>query len=167
MHYQFIDRVLEVEAPGAGWIVLVKTFPRTEDYFNGTFRRPEEVPACLVLETMAAAGSLLLAMRSGYQANAALLKVNRATFSRPVHAGAELKVRLELTASQGDWTGLEDPRHAAGMAQALARSFVGETQVAEADMLFLCVPMAWVLGSGGGKVLTHYLELMGIADARP
>jgi 3-hydroxymyristoyl/3-hydroxydecanoyl-(acyl carrier protein) dehydratase len=150
MPYQFIDRVLEVDASDAGRNVLVKPFPRTEDYFNGTFRRPGEVPSCLVLETMASAGSLLLAMRSGCQANAALLKVNRAKFPRPVHAGTELEVRFELKASQGDWTGLEDPRHAAGMAQGLAQSFVGETQVAEADMLFLCVPMAWVLCSVGG-----------------
>ena len=167
MHYQFIDRILEVEVHGAGRIVLVKTFPRTEDYFNGTFRRPEEVPSSLVLEAMASAGALLLAMRSDYHANAALLKVNRATFPRPVSAGAELTVRLGLTASQGDWTGSADPHHAAGMAQALAQGFVGGTQVAEADMLFLCVPMAWVLGSGREKVLTHYLELMGLADARP
>lgn len=167
MHYQFIDRILEVDAHDAGRIVLVKTFPRTEDYFDGTFRRPDEVPSTLVLETMASAGALVLAVRSGYHANAALLKVNRARFPHPVYAGAELKVSLGLTASQGDWTGQADPRQAVGMAQALAQGFVGEAQVAEADMLFLCVPMPWVLGSGGEKVLTHYLELMGIADARP
>jgi len=167
MHYQFIDRILEVDAHGAGKVVVIKTFPRTEDYFDGTFRQPDEVPSSLLLETMASAGALVLGIRSGYHANAALLKVNRATFSRPVFAGAALKVRLGLTASQGDWTGLADPRQAVGMAEALAQGFVGETQVAEADMLFLCVPMTWVLGSGGERLLTHYLELMGIADARP
>jgi len=105
MHYQFIDRILEVDAHGAGKVVVIKTFPRTEDYFDGTFRQPDEVPSSLLLETMASAGALVLGIRSGYHANAALLKVNRATFSRPVFAGAALKVRLGLTASQGDRLG--------------------------------------------------------------
>ncbi|HSB68243.1 MAG TPA: hypothetical protein VLT62_02765 [Candidatus Methylomirabilis sp.] len=166
MHYQFADRVREIDADGAGEIALAKTFPRTEDFFDGTFRPANEVPSSLVLETMASAGALLLAVRSRYRANGLLLKVTRATFPEPVRAGEELIVRLRLTVTQGDWTGTAGPAHV-GMAQTLARGFVGETTVAEADLLFVCVPMAWVLGSQGDEALIHYLDLMGIADARP
>ena len=166
MHYQFVDRVREIDADDAGRIVLAKTFPRTEDFFDGTFRPANEVPSSLVLETMASAGALLLAIRSRYRANALLLKVNRASFPRPVRAGEELIVRLSLTATQGDWTGTAGPANV-GMAQTLARGFVGEASVAEANLLFLCVPMDWLLGSQGDKALIHYLDLMGIADGRP
>jgi 3-hydroxymyristoyl/3-hydroxydecanoyl-(acyl carrier protein) dehydratase len=166
MHYQCADRILEINA-GAGTIVLVKTFPRTEDCFNGTFRQANEVPSSLVLETMASAGALLLAIRSQYRANALLLKVNRAMFPHPILAGAALTVRSSLTAAQGDWTGTADASQAVGMAQTLAQGFVGGKQAAEADLLFLCVPMVWLLGSRGDQILAHYLDLMGIADARP
>lgn len=166
MHYQCADRILEMDAD-VGKIVLLKTFPRTEDCFNGTFRQANEVPSSLVLETMASAGALLLAIRSQYRASALLLKVNRATFPQPVLAGAMLTVRSSLTAAQGNWTGTADAGQAVGMAQSLTRGFVGEGQVAEADLLFLCVPMAWLLGSRMEQILTHYLDLLGIADARP
>lgn len=166
MHYQFADRVREIDADEAGTIVLAKTFPRTEDFFDGTFRPANEVASSLVLETMASAGALLLTIRSRYRANALLLKVNRATFPRPVRAGEELIVRLRLTAIQGDWTGTAGPAQV-GMAQTLARGFVGETAVAEAEFVFVCVPMAWLLGSQGDKALIHYLDLLGLADARP
>ena len=166
MHYQCADRILEIDAD-AGKIVLLKTFPRTEDCFNGTFRQATEVPSSLVLETMASAGALLLAIRSQYRANALLLKVNWAAFPQPVLAGASLTVRSSLTATQGDWTGTADAGQAVGMGQTLAKGFVGEKQVAEADLLFLCVPMAWLLGSRRDQTLTHYLDLLGIADARP
>ena len=166
MHYQCADRILEIDA-AAGEIVLLKTFPRTEDCFNGTFRQANEVPSSLVLETMASAGALLLTIRSQYRANALLVKVNRATFPQPVLAGAALIIRLSLTATQGNWTGTAGAGQAVGMAQTVARGFVGDGQVAEADLLFLCVPMAWLLGSRMDQILTHYLDLLGIADARP
>jgi hypothetical protein len=85
MRYRFVDRILEIDAHGVGTITTSKAFARSEEFFDGTFRRHDEVPTSLVLEAMAAAGSFLLTVKSRYQVHALLLKVNRAAF-RPVLA---------------------------------------------------------------------------------
>jgi hypothetical protein len=54
-----------------------------------------------------------------------------------------------------------------GAAQTLARTFVGKTQVAEADILFLCIPLAWTFGSRMEDIITDILDFLGLADARP
>ncbi len=167
MQYRFIDRIPEVDAAGAGTITLVKTFARSEDFFNGTFREANEVPSSLILEVMAQAGSFLLTARSRYRAQALMIKVNQAAFSRPVLAGDRLTVRSQVQAMQGNWGEGEGPAQAGGMAQASARAFVGQTEVAEADLLFLCVPMEWTVGPSTEQTVTNYLDLMGLADARP
>lgn len=167
MRYHFVDRILEIDAHEAGTIATLKTFPRTEDYFNEVFRPRDKVPSSLLLEAMASAGALLLSIRSKYRAHALLLKITRATFSRPVLAGDPVIVKSRVVATQGSWAAEADPEQSVGTAQTVSRSFVGETQVAEADILFLCVPLAWTLGSRMEDIVTDILELLGIADARP
>lgn len=165
MRYRFIDRIMAVDARAAT-IRACKVFPRSEEYFDGTFRREAEVPSSLVLEAMATAASLLLASRSRYEAHGILLKVSRAAFLRPVLAGDRMIVDAELRAVQGNWN-LEAGAAGSGMAQIVARSRVEELPVAEADLLFLCVPMAWSLGSGFEREVTDLLDLIGAADTRP
>jgi 3-hydroxyacyl-[acyl-carrier-protein] dehydratase len=167
MQYRFIDRIAEIDSEGAGTVTTIKAFPRSEDYFNGTFREANEVPSCLVLEAMAAAGSFLLTVRSRYRALALLIKVNHATFRRPVLAGDRMIVRSQILGTQGDWGEREASAQAGGMAQTSAECFVGDTRVAEADLLFLCVPMEWTVGSSMERTITSYLDLMGLADDRP
>ncbi len=167
MQYRFIDRIPEIDVQGAGTITLVKSFARSEDFFNGTFREPNEVPSSLVLETMASAGSFLLTARSRYRAQALLIKINQAVFPQPVLAGDRVTVRAELLGVQGEWGEREAPAQAGGMAQTSVRCFVGEWPVAEADLLFLCVPMEWTVGPSMEQTITSYLDLMGLADARP
>jgi hypothetical protein len=53
------------------------------------------------------------------------------------------------------------------MAQLAACGRVGESAVVTADLLFLCVPMAWSFGPEADRVVAELLELIGLADARP
>jgi hypothetical protein len=167
MRYRFIDRVLAVDARGAGTIRTSKVFPWSEDYLEGTFRRAGEVPASLVLEALAAAGSLLLAVRTGWRAHGVLLKVARAEFPRPVSAGDPLTVDVGIRGVQGDCGAEGWAEPGTGMAQLRAEGRVGEAVVVAADLLFLCVPMAWSFGPEADRVVTELLELIGLADARP
>lgn len=166
MRYVLIDRVLAIDSRGAGTIRACKLFPRSEDYYDGTFRPEAEVPASLVLEAMATTGSLLLASRDRYETHGVLLKVSRATFPGRVLAGDRAIVEGRLVAVQP--TGSAEAGAADfGVAQVALRSLVEERLVAEADLLFLCVPMAWSFGARHVQVLTDLLDLVGLADTRP
>jgi 3-hydroxymyristoyl/3-hydroxydecanoyl-(acyl carrier protein) dehydratase len=165
MRYRFIDRVLSVD-PGAGTIRTCKLFPRSEDYLDGTFRLDAEVPPSLVLEALAAAGALLLAIRTRYDGHGILLKVPRAVFPRTVRGGDRMTVEAEIGELQGVGGG-GAATQGPGMAQMCARARVEDALVAEADLLFLCVSGAWSLGPGHAQVVTDLLDLIGMADARP
>jgi len=167
MRYLFIDRILEIDAHGGGTITTSKAFPRSEAYFDGTFRRQDEVPSSLILETMATAGSSLLTVRSRYQAHALLLKVNRAAFQRPAHAGDRVIVRARLVDFQGEWDRPDGPADAFPLAEVHAGAFVGDEPVAEAALFFVCLPLALTLGPGREAALAGILELLGYTDSRP
>jgi 3-hydroxymyristoyl/3-hydroxydecanoyl-(acyl carrier protein) dehydratase len=167
MHYHFADRILDIDALGAGTIMTRKTFPRTEDYFDGTFRPQDEVPSSLLVETMASAGALLLSIRSRYRAHALLLKVNWARFLTPVFAGDQVIAHSQVVATQGNWSGEPGSDQAVGVAHTLGRILVEDRQAAEADILFLCIPLAWTFGSRMEDIVTDILDLLGLADARP
>lgn len=167
MHYHFADRILEIDAHGVGTITTRKIFPWSEDYLDGTFRREGEVPSSLVLEAMTSASALLLSIRSRYRAHALLLKVNQATFGQPVSAGDQLMVRGRLVATSGNWNAEPGADQDMGMAQTSAEGLVDGSRVAEADILFLCIPLAWTFGSRLEDVITDILEGLGLADARP
>ncbi len=166
MRYRFIDAIVAVDAHGAGTIRTAKAFARSEEYLEGTFRRAGEVPASLVLESMAAAGSLLLAVRSRWRAHGVLLKVARAGFFRAAGAGDRLTIDAAIRDLQGDWDG-EPSAPGFGMAQVAATAAVGGARVAEADFLFVGVPMRWSFGRRHEQVVAELLELIGRADARP
>jgi acyl dehydratase len=116
---------------------------------------------------MASAGALLLSIRSRYRAHALLLKVDRAQFSRPVLAGDRVTIRARVVATQGNGAARDEAEPGVGVAQIAAQTWVGEGAVAEADILFFCVPLAWTFGSRMEDVVTDILALLGITDARP
>jgi len=167
MRYRFIDRILEIDAHGVGTITTTKAFPRTEEYFNGTLRRQNEVPSSLILEAMAMTGSFLLTIKSRYQAHALLLKVNRARFRRPVLAGDSLVVRSRVAGIQGGWARPNAPSDSFPVAEVYAQGFVVAEPVADAALLFVCLPLALTLGPRREEVLAGILELLGYVDARP
>jgi 3-hydroxymyristoyl/3-hydroxydecanoyl-(acyl carrier protein) dehydratase len=167
MRYLFIDRVLEIDAHGGGTITISKAFPRSEEYFDGTFRRPDDVPSSLILETMATAGSSLLTAKSRYQAHALLLKVERAAFRRPAHAGDRVVVRSRLAGTQGDWARPDAPADSFPLAEVHAQAFVGADVVADSVLLFVGLPLALTLGPRREEALAGILELLGYTDGRP
>ena len=87
---------------------------------------------------------------------------------RPVLAGDRLIIQVsKLVAIQRDRT---DPRVAPqdlGIAEIHTRGTVEDILVAEAEALYLCVPMLWVFGARKEEIVTRALELLGCADARP
>jgi len=168
MRYLFIDRILEIDAHGGGTITISKVFPRSEEYFDGTFRRQDEVPSSLILETMATAGSSLLTVKSRYQAHALLLKVNRAVFRRPARAGDRVVVRSRLAGIQGDLARRDAPADSFPVAEVHAQAFVGTEPVADAALFFVCLPLALTLGPRREEALAGILELLGYTtDSRP
>lgn len=167
MRYLFIDRIVEIDARGTGTIVTSKAFPRSEEYFDGTFRREDEVPPSLILETMAMAGSSLLTIKSGYESHALLLKVNRATFRRPIRAGDRVVVRARLAGLQGAWRGPQDPADSFPLAEVHAQASVGAEPVADASLFFICLPLVLTLGTRREAALAGILELLGYTGSRP
>ncbi len=167
VYYKFVDRILEIDAHGAQTITTCKTFPRTEDYLDGTFRRQGEVPASLILEAIASASSFLMIVRSRYRAMGLLLKLARARFARPLLAGDRLVVQSRVVSVQGNWIDPTTEPQDLGMAEIHARGTAAGALVAEAEALYLSVPMVWMFGSRKEEILTDALELLGCADARP
>lgn len=167
MRYRFADRILEIDAHGAGTLSAAKGFPRSEEYFDGTFRRENEVPSSLVLESMATAGSFLLTVKSHYRTHALLLKVNRAAFPRPVLAGDSMVVQARVAGIQGDWSRAEAPADAFGAAEVHARCLVGGEPVADSTLFYLCLPLSRTFGPRRDEVLAGTLELLGYVDTRP
>ncbi len=167
MRYRFVDRILDIDADGVGSITTAKAFPRSEEYFDGTFRPENEVPSSLILESMAATGSLLLTAKSSYRAHALLLKINRAVLHRPVLAGDSMIVRSRVTGIQADWGRPDASGDSFGVAEVHAQCSVGEDLVADASLFFLCLPVSRTLGAKGEEVLTGALELLGYTDTRP
>lgn len=167
MRYLFIDRILEIDAHGGGTITVTKAFPRSEEYFDGTFRGQNEVRSLLILETMATAGSSLLTVKRRYQAHALLLKINRAEFRRPIQAGDGAVVRSRLAGIQGDWAEPDAPTDSFPLTEVHAQTFVGAEPVADAALFFGCPPLALTLGPRREDVLAGILELLGYTDNRP
>jgi 3-hydroxymyristoyl/3-hydroxydecanoyl-(acyl carrier protein) dehydratase len=166
MRYRFVDRILEIDAHGVGTITTSKAFARSEEFFDGTFRRHDEVPSSLVLEAMAAAGSFLLTIKSRYQMHALLLKVNRAAFPHPVRAGDQLIVRSRLAGFQGDWDRSDALGAVFGVAEVHAACTVGADPAADAALLFVGLPLSRTLGARREQVLAGMLELLGYVHMR-
>ncbi len=159
MNYPFVDRVLFLDAEGEGRIETLKTFLRTEDYLEGPFRDISVVPPSLLLETLAFSGALLLMARYGYRLLALLLKVEEARFLKTVKAYDRVLARSRFMGVQG-----EVPE-AVGVAKCVGEVLVGREMVAEARILFLCVPLEAVVGPHGRLLLARLLERLPLPHA--
>ncbi len=164
MRYRFIDRIPAIDAV-AGTITAVKNFPRTAEYYDGTFRRESEVPNSLILEAVAATCSFLLLVKSGYAALGLLLKVNRADFPKRLQAGERLLIEARIAGVQGQLNAIAAPDFAIAEIHANASSD-GE-RVASSIMLFVCLPMPLIFGERHREILDDSLELLGLRDERP
>ncbi|MCZ6625983.1 MAG: hypothetical protein O7B35_17425 [Deltaproteobacteria bacterium] len=135
MKFRFLDEVVSFDRDGSGSIVTSKTFSQTEDYLEGPFHPPSRIPSSLVLETMAASGGRLIEIVSQDNAFGILLRVEEARFFSPVGPGDQVLVRSELL-------GIQDQRgELIGLARTQSQAFVEDKPVAEACIVFLCVPV--------------------------
>ncbi len=122
--FLFIDGVIELQ-PGVR-IVAVRKFRSEEDFFRGHFPGNPIVPGVIVIEALAQAGGILV--YSSYPEELkgktpALVGLENVRFKKPVLPGDE--VRLDVQISRGRsriWKLKGD-------------AFVGETKVAEAEIL--------------------------------
>lgn len=134
MNFRFLDRVVSFDSEEPGRIITVKTFSRTEDYLEGPFHSPSRIPSSLVLETIAASGGRLIEAVSQDRVFGIMLRVEEARFLSPVTPGDQMIVRSELLGMQ-DQTG-----ESIGLARTRGEALVGDQPVAQARIVFLCVP---------------------------
>lgn len=134
MNYHFLDQVVSFNPEGGGRIVTVKTFLTDGDYLEGPFHSPAEIPSSIVLESMAQSAGRLIEAVSQNRAYGIMLKVQKAQFFFPVAPGNRLLVHSEMLGMQdqkGEWLSL---------AETESRAVVEDRDVAQARLIFLCVP---------------------------
>jgi beta-hydroxyacyl-ACP dehydratase FabZ len=122
--FLFLDGVLEIEE-GAR-ILAVKRFGPEEGFFKGHFPGNPVVPGVIVIESLAQAGAVLVYASSpeglrGRQP--ALVGLENVRFRKPVLPLDEVKLRVEIL------------RKRPQMWKMKGEAFVGDTRVAEAEMM--------------------------------
>lgn len=104
--FLLIDRVLDVE-PGKS-IVALKNVSINEPFFPGHYPHHPVMPGVLVIEAMAQAAALLTFKTQGTKPDAAavyyFVGIDGARFKRPVTAGDQLIIKIELLRNmRGVW----------------------------------------------------------------
>ena len=123
--FLLIDRVVEFEKDKR--IVALKNVTVNEPFFPSHFPHIAVMPGVLIVEAMAQAAAVLSLKSLGHKNDGKwvyyFVGIDGARFKRPVTPGDQL--RLEVIAG----------RNARGMAKFTAVARVGETVVAEAELL--------------------------------
>jgi len=135
MRYRFVDEVLALDLGAHPRIEVAKTFA-PGDAFSGPLG-PDRLPNALVLELLAMTGGHLAFRHGGARRVPLLLKVPECRFEGVARAGQRLRAVASL---EGTSTLSED----AGMAEARAEVFAGDTRVAAGRLLYLCVAVPGV-----------------------
>lgn len=134
MRFRFLDGVVAAGSQENGKIVTEVTFPLSEDYVGAPFHDPAQVPFTIVLEALAASGGRLIEVVTANKAVAMMVKVEEAKFLSGVKAGERLLVHSKVLGLQ-DSTGEK-----VGMARTFCHGVVDERPVAEANIVYLCLP---------------------------
>jgi UDP-N-acetylglucosamine acyltransferase len=124
----FVDAILEHE-PGRR-LVAVKNVTVSEEFFQGHFPGSPIMPAVLMLESLSQGAAILLLQRENARPNARvyLRGVNGAKFRKPIVPGDRLRIEISLRARR------------AALARAQAVAYVGDSIVAECELLLGLVP---------------------------
>ncbi len=120
-----IDKVIELE-PGKR-VVAIKDVTHEEEFLKGHFPNEPIMPGTMIVEAMAQASIMLY--HSAYESTIKktpkyYLGSIKAHFTNPVFPGDELRLTAETV------------RMLSTGAFVLAKAYVGEKQVAEADLVF-------------------------------
>lgn len=134
MRFRFLDGVASTDGVQNGKIVTQVTFPLSEDYVGGPFHNAGQIPFTIILEALAASGGRLIEVVTKDKAVALMVKVEDASFLSMVNAGDKLLVHSEILGLQ-DKTGAR-----VGLGRTLCRGVVDKKPVAEANIVYLCMP---------------------------
>lgn len=96
----YIDYVDEIESGKK--IIATKNVTINEDFFQGHFPGNPVMPAALILETLAQAGSILILKSEEFQGRTAYIGgINKAKFRQKVVPGDTMKLVFEITKIKG------------------------------------------------------------------
>jgi len=95
--FLLIDRVIEVKRKER--LVAIKNVTINEPFFSGHFPGLPIMPGVLIVEALAQAGGVLLLIEFEDRSNKVLLftGIERAKFRRPVTAGDQLRLEVQVT----------------------------------------------------------------------
>ena len=123
--FLLIDRVVEFEKDKR--IVALKNVTANEPFFPGHFPHIAVMPGVLIVEAMAQAAAVLSLKSLGHKNDGKwvyyFVGIDGARFKRPVTPGDQLRIAVDAG------------RNARGMAKFTALAKVGESVVAEAELL--------------------------------
>ena len=121
--FLLVDRIVELE-PGKR-VVGIKNVTINEPFFQGHFPGHPIMPAVLIVEAMAQTGGVLL-LSSVNDSRGKLVYfsgIDGARFRQPVIPGDQLRLELEMVRLRG------------ALCKMSAKAWVGQTMVAEADLM--------------------------------
>ncbi len=119
--FLLVDRILELE-PGQR-VVGIKNVTANEPFFAGHFPGRPVMPGVLIVEAMAQTAAVLMGEEAGGESVPLFMGIDKARFRQQVLPGDQLRLEVEML------------RRRRAVCRVAGRAFVGETLVAEAEMM--------------------------------
>lgn len=119
-----VDRIIDIDE-ATGKVVGLKNVSANEPYFQGHFPGRPIMPGVLIIEAMAQVGAVALLRRPEFQGKLALFAgIEKARFRQMVVPGDQLRIEIEPRGRRGR------------IGKSVAKAYVGEKLVAEAELMF-------------------------------